>query len=238
MVHLSVIKLEIMNKGKLVSLIILAILVIGLVVYGAVTLMNKDAENTEVATEGEVVATVNGVEITRAAYDAGVAAAIESFRAQGVDVDDETNKTQIEAQTLEDLINNEVVDQAVAASGITATAAEIEEQFEIVKTQAGDEFANQLDTANLTEEGLRENIRAQITLQKFLTANVDVASITATDAEIEALYQQAVDAGQEVPPLEEVRDQVSQQIVQTKQQQAINAFVQTLRSAADVVTLL
>jgi len=238
MVHLSVIKLEIMNKGKLVSLIILAILVIGLVVYGAVTLMNKDAENTEVATEGEVVATVNGVEITRAAYDAGVAAAIESFRAQGVDVDDETNKTQIEAQTLEDLINNEVVDQAVAASGITATAAEIEEQFEIVKTQAGDEFANQLDTANLTEEGLRENIRAQITLQKFLTANVDVSSITATDAEIEALYQQAVDAGQEVPPLEEVRDQVSQQIVQTKQQQAINAFVQTLRSAADVVTLL
>ncbi len=227
-----------MNKGKLFSLIILAILVIGLVVYGAVTLMNKDAENTEAIADGEAVATVNGVEITRAEYNAGVAAAIENFRAQGVDVDDATNKTQIEAQTLEDLINNEVVDQAVAASGITATAAEIEEQFQAVKTQTGDDFANQLAAANLTEADLRENIRTQLTLQKFLTANVDVSSITATDAEIEALYQQAVDAGQEVPPLEEVREQVSLQIVQTKQQQAINAFVQTLRSAADVVTLI
>ena len=223
-----------MDKNKSIIIVVLSLILFGLIVYGGFKMIKGD----DVILNQDIVATVNGVEILKTTYDTQLAATIATLTTQGVDVNNAETKAQIETNVLNDLINNEVVNQAVVASKLTVTAEEVEAQFQVLLTQAGspEAFATQLTTANLTEEQLRINIGKQLTVQKFLQQNIDVTGITATDKEIEDLYNQTVAASPEqtFPPLEEVKDQVSTQVVLNKQQALINDFVKTLRDKATV----
>jgi len=229
-----------MSKSKLISIIVSIIVLLGLVVYG-VFFMNKGEDgDAKEKGDGSVVAIVNGVDILKSAYDAQLATSITNFKGQGVDVENAEIRAQIETQVLNDLINNEIVNQEIVKSDIKPTTEEIETQYQALVTQAGtpEAFKEQLTAANLTEAQLRENITNQLTIQAYLKKNVDVAGITATEAEIQALYDQAKTTQTDLPALEEVKDQVEQQVIATKQQAAVNAFVQTLRNKATVEILL
>jgi foldase protein PrsA len=65
------------------------------------------------------------------------------------------------------------------------TKEEVEEEFNTLKEQYGDQFANQLTAAGLTEDSLKANIRFNA-LKEKATADVEV-----TDAEIQAYYDKA-----------------------------------------------
>jgi HPt (histidine-containing phosphotransfer) domain-containing protein len=57
-----------------------------------------------------------------------------------------------------------------------------------------------------------------------------------TEQEIIEVYQNAAasNGGQPLPPLAEVSAQIEQQLLQNKEQEAIEAYVQSLRAAADI----
>ncbi|PIP87242.1 hypothetical protein COW81_01300 [Candidatus Campbellbacteria bacterium CG22_combo_CG10-13_8_21_14_all_36_13] len=227
-----------MSKSKLIGIVVALLVVLGLVVYGV--FFTGKGGNGDAMEESNVAAVVNGVDILKSTYEAQLATSITNFKGQGVDVENPEIKKQIETQVLNDLINNEIVNQEIAKAGIKPTAEEIEAQYQALVTQAGtpEAFQEQLTSANLTEAQLRENITNQLTIQAYLKSNVDVTGITATDEEIQALYDQAKATQTDLPPLEEVKDQVSAQVIATKQQTAVNAFVQSLRDKATVEILL
>ncbi len=226
-----------MNKNVIISVLV----VIVLVAAGYLLLNRKTDTVKPVEQKTDAVATVNGVVIPKTAFDAQLTTALAAVKAQGVDVTDATKLAQIKTQVLDDLIGNELINQGVTRAGIRATPAEVETQFQAILKQAGgaEALATELTKNNLTEAQFRENISKQLTVQTYLLQNIDVKSITVSDAEIAQFYadyskaQKA--AGQKtVPALKELSEQIKQQITANKQQTLIANFVASLRAAAKV----
>jgi len=230
-----------MNKKNIGIILVVVILLVG--GYFAFSSGFMGGSDTETEETSDFVATVNGEGILKADFDTQVANALSSLQSQGADLTSVELLAQVDEQILNDLINNEVVNQAMAEAGIAPTSEQVEAEITAIRENLGGEEALQAEFVNngITEEQFRTNIFDQLSLQLFLETGVDSTKITVTEEEILALYDQAVatqeasDGEQpEIPPLEEVRAQVEQQITNDKRQAQANAFVASLREAADV----
>ncbi|HEY0220670.1 MAG TPA: SurA N-terminal domain-containing protein [Candidatus Paceibacterota bacterium] len=225
-----------MNTKK----IIVAILLLAIVGGGAYAYFVKYKKQPEVTkVETVSVAKVNGVDITKAAFDSQLALAITTLKAQGVaDADSAEKLPTLKTQVLNDLINNELVNQGIAIAKISATQQEVDTQRASLVTQLGgeDKLKIEMDKAGLTEVKLMENITRQVLVQKYLIANINVASTTVTEAEISKFYKDN-SAGQTNPPaLKDVKEQIRQQITLNKQQVLVNEFLVALRAKAAIST--
>ena len=228
-------------KKKIIPIVVLVLVVLALVGY---FVFGKNKINGLINNNLASVATVNGVKIPKTAYDTQLATSLSTYKAQGIDVTDATKLSQIKTQVLDNLIGDELLNQAVAAAKITVTTAEVEKQFQAVLTQAGgaDALKAALTENKITEAQLRENISKQLAIQKYLLQNIDVSSITVTDAEIAQFYasyskaQQASGSKTPVPPLKDLNDQIKQQLISDKQQTLVSNFIASLRAKATVET--
>lgn len=118
--------------------------------------------------KAEAVATVNGVEITKdRLYDSMIAGG--------------------GAQTLDTLINEELINQEAAKQNITISDADIEEELEMYRTQFGsDEKLNEaLTQFGMTRDQLEEQIVQQLKLTKLLEPQVEV-----TDEQVKQIFEQ------------------------------------------------
>lgn len=233
------------TTGKLVGLAIGAVIIIA----GAVALFALDGNplaqftgsQDGSARSGDVVARVNGEEVTRGELDARVLQTEQQLQAQGqgAQLEQEDAREQLEQQALEQLISQKLILQAAAEANITVSDEQVEQQFQQTVSQlgSGDALDQQLAQFGLTQETFRQSIRDQLTVQQYLAQTVDQSAITVSDEEIQATYDQ-ISAQQDVPPLAEVRDQVEAQLRQQKQNTQINELVQNLRADADIEILL
>jgi len=223
-----------MNKEKTISIVVVLIIVAALAYWifgmggGSLTMGSKN------------VAMVNNVAITQEMYDTQLESAIASFKQQGIDVDNVDNAKLIKEQVLNDLISNELVMQEIAKAGISATAEEVETQYQAVLTQAGgaENLKTELAKVNITDAKFRENISKQISIQKYLLNNVDTSTVVVTEEEIAKFYNENGGTAEGAPTLESVKDQIQQQILANKQQVLIADFVAGLRAKATVEVIV
>ncbi len=121
------------------------------------------------------------------------------------------------------------------------TPEQITERYQgIVDAQGGEEaLAARMAELMITKEGLMSDIEDEILIQTHLDTAVDLKSIDVTKEEVDAFYK-SVTSNPEVtvPPLEEVRDQVEQEIRYGKQQELIGAYIETLKKDAEVEVLI
>ncbi len=227
-----------MNTSKIVSMVV-AVVVLALAGY---FVFRGDKNETVTPPVVESVATVNGVAIPKSNYETQLANSIASLKTQGVDTENAETLAKIRTQVLDDMINNELVNQGIAAAGITVNPADVDKQIQTITEQAGgvEKLQGELVKANLTEAQLRENVSRQLAIQTYLAANVNVAGITVTDAEVSQFYadysKSQKDAGvKTVPPLKELTSQIKQQITLNKQQALVNEFITSLRNKAQIV---
>lgn len=187
----------------------------------------------------EPVATVNGESITR-----GQLTAQESqFAAQqGLSATSTEAQAQFQSVALESLIGQTLLKQAAQKAGITASSTIVASQIASAKASFStlDEYKNELAARGMTEDILRTNIGINLILNEYLERQLHLSAATSTDAEIKTLYDQvsAQQAGNPVPPLSQVRDQIAQMVVQQKQRERIDEYVAQLRKTADVKILI
>jgi len=86
------------------------------------------------------------------------------------------------------------------------------------------------DKIKLSDEEMKP-----LLVQKYLNLNIDVSNLGVTQAEIEAFYKKAGETQGELPPIEQVTDQIKEQLIAQKQQEAVTKFVQSLRDKAEIV---
>lgn len=222
-----------MDKEKIFSIGALVLLLVAAGLYGVYG-TKKGAQTAQTAVTN--VALVNGMPITKPVFDSQLAAATSTLKSQGADVESVDKLTQIKTQVLNDLINTEIVNQEIAKAGIKATPEQVEAQFQAVVGQLGgkDKLDAQLKAANMTEATLRENIAKQIAIQAYLLQNIAASSITVSDAEIKKFYDDNAKGKTNVPPLKDLKEQIKQQLITTKQQALVNEFIAKLRATAKV----
>jgi parvulin-like peptidyl-prolyl isomerase len=221
--------------------VLIAIVVLLVVAVGAWFFISKGESSPQNDTSelSDAVALVNGEEITRTELENSEA---QLATQQEIDVAslDATGREQLQTQALDALIANTLIQQAVARSGLTATEEDINAQIETVKSQFPDEaqFQEALLGQGLSEADLREQVRGEVVTQRYLNQTLDLASVTVTDEEVSALYEQEAAVTEDVPPLPDVRGQIESFVIQQKQQELLVVHIQELRSVADIEILI
>jgi len=187
----------------------------------------------------DVVARVNGQDIGQAELEASEA---QIAAGQGVEVSslDAETRSQLREQALDNLISRALIQQKAKEMGIAAAEVDIDAQIESIKAQFEDEAGYQatLNQEGLSEAELRSQIADEMVIRAYIEQALDLESVTATEEEVRAEYEQAAAANEGFPELSEVRGQIESSIIQQKQQQLITQHIQGLYAEADVEILI
>lgn len=223
---------------------LVAILIVVLIILGVLYQLEKQGRSSTNVFDSlissqeaqSVVATVNGEPITQRELSQSITQFGEAAQAQGVDTTNEESQAQLREQALTVLVNTELLRQAAVARDITISEEAATEQFETIRSDIGgpDALAERLSVLGLTEEELRAQIREELVIQELLDSLFLEAEVEVTEEEIQSTYQQAAAAGNELPPLEEVRPAIEEQLLAQKEQQVIDQFLAEQREAATI----
>ncbi|MFO7710904.1 MAG: SurA N-terminal domain-containing protein [Candidatus Woesearchaeota archaeon] len=190
---------------------------------GAEETPEQGEEETGDELTGNVVATVNGEEIT----SEEVSAIQQTFMQQGQQVSEE--------QALEQVISQKLLAQEAQEHMPTNEEAESAIEMQLQQQNATlEQYKQQVQAQGMSYEEQLQRIREDLAIQTYLEANMD--NFTVTDEEAEAYYDEykASQAPNEVPPYEELEAQIVATVQQQKQQEARLAIVEELKEDAEI----
>lgn len=132
----------------------------------------------------DVVATVNGKEISRADLDRAYQASLGDNPQKLSLVEADIRRLQV----LRGLIDDEILQQRAAKLNLTASDEDVNAKLtEIKAPYTQDQFENLLKQQNLTLDELKRNLRRQLTRDKLINKEIE-SKINITDAEIREYY--------------------------------------------------
>ncbi len=141
--------------------------------------------------QADAAATVNGKTITRVDYERQVTLATTYLKNQGVDdttADGKQTLATMREELLDQMIDQEIINQAAAKEGVTVTNEDIDKQIADTVLQAGGQ--DKLDawyvTSGFTKEEYRQAVREQLTGDKLF--NKVTAGIPATADQVHARH--------------------------------------------------
>lgn len=209
---------------------------------------SAEAQQDESGVEGipEVVAEVNGEQISRdefvAVYEAQLQQASAQAQAGGGAAPDED---ALKEQTAQGLVDAELLRQEADARGIDATDEAIESELTSLASQnqlaSPQELIDALEEQGTSEEQVRTQVETQL-LVEGLVADEAGGEIEPTEQELRTLYRQVKqqqaqagqEGGQEIPPFGQVRAQLEEQAVSQEQGRLAQALVGELTEDADI----
>ena len=223
------------SKKKFILIVIIVLIIGGVAGYflpGKMNIWSKLGISTSVNS----AAVINGEKITLSDVDLRIDQAKETIQLQGVNLADEKALAEVRKLMLTDMINETILLQNAKKGGIAVTDSEVQTAYNEVasKFKTKEEFEKELTTRNLTEAGIKENINRQLTLNKYIEQNVDSKKIIVTDEEINDLYKSYSAQQANMPKLEEIKTQLSNQVMQQKYKTLVLEFVVKLKSEAKI----
>ena len=219
------------KKKSKVKLIISTLIALVLVVAIGIAMISWNMFGSKEVS----VAMVNSASITQTDFDTFFTQQEGSFESQGVDISDPEQLKAARQQVLETLVNQKLLLQGANDAGVIMTDEDVQSEYD--KTVSQFESAEALQAAlgesNLTEILLRERIRIELIIQSYLSTRID-QNVTVSDEEIQALYDQYVAQGSNIPAFEEVSTQLADQIKQQKFDSQVSDILGVLRESADI----
>jgi len=203
---------------------------------GQAPMEDMEMTDEEKMKDDEVVVKINGQDVTGEQYNE----IYPQFKMQASAGGQEVEQEQLKDQTIESLINQELLKQDVEEKGEKVPEEEIDEQIEEMKSQGEEQYEALLEQNGLTEETLRDEVAFMLKFEKY--AEAEFTDIEPTDEEAEELYDQLKAQGQgqdqELPEFEEIKDQIKAQIEQDKTNEQAQERVDELKEKADIKTMI
>ena len=196
------------------------------------------------------VAEVNGTEISRDEFLSVFENQYQQMSMQAQMTGQPVDEAQLKKLTTDGLVGTELLTQEAGKRGIEVSAEEIRaelEEFAETNQISPDEFIAAMGEQGLDRDAVMEQIDKQLRVEKLITS--EFGEFEVTDAEIEAAYEQigqqqamagggGAAGGGGLPPLEQVRGEVSEQVRVQKEAGAMEELSQKLRAGADVTVHL
>ncbi|GAA1452903.1 SurA N-terminal domain-containing protein [Nesterenkonia lacusekhoensis] len=222
----------------------------------------EDMEMPEPDTEDipDVVATVNGEELSSEEFIPLYEQQFQQMAMQAQMSGEEPDEATIQEQVLDTAIGTELLLQDAEQQGFEASEEDIDAALEDAAEQGGMESADELIEAyeeqGNSEEELREDASDQALINQ-VTESLDIEE--PSEEELQELYDQQEqqqemmaeaqggEGGgegapgaeqQEMPPFDEVRDELEEQAAQQNENEALMSHIEELREDADVETHL
>lgn len=116
-------------------------------------------------------------------------------------------------QTIDDLVNEKILDRAIAKSGVQVDQAKIDQQMDVLEKQFQElgGLDEALKQRGMTREDLEKQVRTQVAVEEILQDK-----ITPTEAEIKSQFETNQATLYKDKKLEEVTDSIAEELKQTK----------------------
>ena len=162
----------------------------------------------------------------------------------------EVDEDQLKEQTVESLVGTELLGQEASNRNIQASDVDVEAalvEFAETNQMSTDEFVAAMGEQGLDEDDVMSEIRTQVQIEQLVTD--EFGEFEASEAELEEAYaqvqaqQEQMGAAQpeqptELPPLDEVRGELEEQLRSQEQMEQMQTLVENLRGDADVTVHL
>ncbi len=193
----------------------------------------------------DVVAEVNGQEVTKDEFVAIYEAQLQQAAMEGQTTGQAPDEEALMKQTADGLVDTELLRQEADSRGISTTDAEVDDTLAGLAQQnkmaSADEFLAALEEQGSSEEVVRGQIETQIVVERLV--DDEAGSVEPTEAELRKIYDAAVrqqkqagkqGAQQPVPPFAKVKTQLVERAKTDKQNNAAQALLVELRKDADI----
>ena len=203
----------------------------------------QQPQEADVSDVPEVVATVNGTEITKDDFVQTYQSQYQQMAMQQQAGGQAPDEKQLKTQVAEQLVNNELLRQGAEDAGIKATDKDIDTTLDEIAKQSGlgsgDEVVSALEQQGISAEQVRQDAASQFAITTFIEQEADIAE--PSDEELKAQYDAMVEqqsaaggSAEEVPSFEEMKDQLAQQATMQQQNEAATEIAGKLRESGDV----
>lgn len=207
---------------------------------------SSQASGPEVDGIPEVVAEVNGEEVTRDEFVLIYEAQLEQATAAAEAGGEAPDEDALKEQTANNLVDTELLAQEAESRGIEVSDEDVDAELtslaESNQLASAQEFIDAVEEQGTTEEQVRSQVELQVLVEQLVADEAGPSD--PTEKELRTLYAQAkqqaaqqAKAGgqaQQIPPFAEVRDQLAEQ-VQTEQVGTVaQQLVDELRKDADI----
>ncbi|MGB0757057.1 MAG: SurA N-terminal domain-containing protein [Patescibacteria group bacterium] len=230
------------GKGPIVAVILTLIIVAAIAGWAYMnqtddggTKKVEDLVNTQ-PTEGAVtVATVNG----EAIYDYQLASrtqqVISSNVAAGVPLDEQLQQ-QSQQIALTQIVNETLLLQAAATTGMQVSSDLVEEKYQelVDNFDSEEEFQDLLTQQGITPDDVKSDITRQLLIEEYIDTQFVYEDIEVTEEEIEERYELVTDGAEDAPALEEVAEEIETQIRQEKADELLLQVINDLATDATV----
>ncbi|WP_112180961.1 MULTISPECIES: SurA N-terminal domain-containing protein [Paraliobacillus] len=211
------------------------------------TATTEEAAMPEADLEGipEVVAEVNGEEITREKFETTYQGQLQqvALQAQMSGSTEEIDQDQLKTQVAEGMVGQELLIQEANNRDYDASDEAVDEVLNGLVEQNGlesqEEFLAAIEEQGTEQEEVMSQIELQVKVDQLI-AN-ESADIEPTDEEMQTYYDQLVEQqeqtgeeGVEIPSFEEAKPQIEEQLKSQKEAEVTQTLINTLREDADV----
>ncbi|PYZ94972.1 peptidylprolyl isomerase [Salipaludibacillus keqinensis] len=198
----------------------------------------------------DVVAEVNGEEISGEEFEATYSGQFQQMTMQMQMTGEEVDQEQLKAQTVEEMIGTELLIQEANSGGYDATEEDINETLDEIAAQSGmesqDQFLAALEDQGMDEEEVMSQVETQVKIDQLLASETGDAE--PSDEELEQLYDEMVAQQEqmggaegeetEIPSFEEMKPELENHVQAEKEAEAAQTLVEDLREDADVTVHL
>lgn len=211
------------------------LLSIAVLLLGACSNNDSTKQNAEKETTGDVVATVDGKDISKKDYDKELESMKATYEQQGMPADQMDSKmlAELEQSVLDQMINAELLLQTAEKDGVSVEQKELDAELEKIKTNFADEkqYEDALKQNELTEKELMAQLKKQMTVIQYLDSKI--GKVEASDEEIQAMYdqyKQQVEGQKQTPEeLDKIKPELEQQILAQKKDEQTTKLVEQIR---------
>ncbi len=193
----------------------------------------------------EIVATVNGEEITKAdftrIYEGQFAQVMQQAQLSGQELDQD----QLRKQTAEGLVNTELLIQQASKKKIFATSKDLDKALlDVAKSNDMDskEFLAAMDGQGVDEDAVRAQLKTQLEVERLISK--EVGDFTPSEKDVKAAYEVVKDQykgkgtaetkAPKVPSYKEIKPELEQQLKLQKEGAAVKEYTAVLRKDAKV----
>ncbi len=187
--------------------------------------------------EDLIVAVVNEEELVGQRYNIVLQNIQTQYQQIGQDPTTDELKDVIQEHTLNNLVNETLILQEAKAEKIEVSSEEIDNEYGMLAEQFGGEEALEaaLESEKTDIETFRENIADSILYSKYQEQVAPLEDVS--DEEVQAYYDEfaAQSEGEgELPPVEDLSDEIRNMIAQDEQQKKIMGHLEELKKDADI----
>lgn len=134
--------------------------------------------------------------------------------------------------TIDQIIDQTILTQDASDKGIEVTDEEFDEEFNFIKEENGEGLELLLEQFQMTEEDFKNELRHNILYQKYIESEFDDVEIS--DKEIEEVYEGLDEENDNIPPLDEIRENLELQLKDKQIQELVQKRVDELIEKATI----